>query len=86
MSAESSAGRLGRHDLDMVSLVFGALFTAAGLFYGLVEQGRSVPNGVGDLYLPGLLIVVGVLGLLGSVGGRRGRKPAEPVADDPDRY
>lgn len=86
MSAETSTGRVGRHDLDMVSLVFGALFTAAGLFYGLVDQGRNVPNGVGDLYLPGLLIVVGLLGLLGSVGRRRGRTPAEPVADDPGGY
>lgn len=86
MSAEPTADRLGRHDLDMVSLVFGALFTAAGLFYGLVDQGRNIPNGVSDLYLPGLLIVVGVLGLLGSVGRRRGRKPAEPVSDDPAGY
>lgn len=69
MSAEPTDRRSGRHDADVVSLVFGALFVAAAAFYGLVEQGR---DGGSDWYLPILLIVVGVLGLLASLrGGRR---------------
>ncbi len=80
MSAEPSARRVGRHDVDIVSLVFGALFTAAAALYGLVEQGRNVPGSVGDWYLPILLIVVGLIGLIGSVGRRPDRGPVEEAA------
>lgn len=71
MSAEPAYGRRGRHDVDVVSLVFGVLFVAAAAFYGLVDQGSDRAGSVGDWYLPILLILVGVLGLLASLRGRR---------------
>jgi len=69
--------RYGRHDADIVSLVFGVLFVAAAAFYGLVEQGRGAADNIDDWYLPVLLIGVGVLGLLASLKGRRA--PEEPA-------
>ncbi|MBA3524474.1 MAG: hypothetical protein H0T85_07985 [Geodermatophilaceae bacterium] len=76
MSAEPSIHRWGRHDADVVSLVFGALFVAAAAFYGLIEQGKDAGR-IGDWYLPILLIGVGALGLLASLKVRR--SPDEPA-------
>lgn len=57
-----------KHDTDVVSLVFGTLFVAAALLWGLADD-VQLPGG--DWYLPVLLIVVGAIGLLSSRTGRR---------------
>lgn len=55
-----------RHDTDVVSLVFGALFVGTALFWGLTDQGELPGQ---DWYLPVLLIVVGAVGLFSARGG-----------------
>ena len=62
---------LAKHDTDVVSLVFGTLFIAAALLWGLAED-VALPGR--DWYLPALLIVVGAVGLLSA---RTGRRPQE---------
>lgn len=54
---------LARHATDVVSLVFGTLFVAAALLWGVAED-VSLPGR--DWYLPVLLIVVGAVGLLSA--------------------
>lgn len=69
-----SAKRSARHDGDVVSLVFGTLFVAAALFWGLVDQDDLPGRG---WYLPVVLIAVGLIGLLGSLTRRRTPDPLD---------
>ena len=62
-----------RHDLDVVSLVFGVGAGGAGLVY-LVHQATGAS---GRWVWPVLLIVLGVVGLLASSG----RRPEDRVGD-----
>ncbi len=62
---------LAKHDTDVVSLVFGTLFVAAALLWGLAED-VALPGQ--DWYLPVLLILVGAVGLLSA---RTKRQPQQ---------
>ncbi|MBA2391082.1 MAG: hypothetical protein H0V67_12600 [Geodermatophilaceae bacterium] len=59
---------LARHDTDVVSLVFGTLFLAAALLWGLADDVQLPAQ---DWYLPVLLIVVGGVGLLSARTSRQ---------------
>ncbi len=70
-----------RHEVDVLSLVFGLFFVGAALIWGLAGDPGSALRG---WPLPVLLIAVGLAGLLSSLGGWRGRRsreaePAEPT-------
>ena len=62
-----------RHDLDVISLVFGVGAGGAGLVY-LVHQATGAS---GRWVWPILLIVLGVVGLLASSG----RRPEDRITD-----
>ncbi len=67
-----------KHDIDVVSLVFGTLFIAAALLWGLAD----------DVALPGrgwyLAVVLGVVGAAGLLGSRSRRdRDSDPVDTDP---
>jgi hypothetical protein len=73
-----------RHEVDVLSLVFGLLFVGAALIGGLAGDPGEALRG---WPLPVLLIAVGVAGLLTSLGGWRRRRPRD--ADDaagPDEH
>lgn len=61
-----------RHDTDVISLLFGTLFVAAALLWGLASD-VQLPGR--DWYLPVLLIVVGAVGLLSARTTRGDRNP-----------
>jgi hypothetical protein len=77
-----------RHELDVVSLVFGLFFVGVAATWGLTGSG-------GSWRLPVLLIVVGAVGLATSLLRRSGRDaqlahqdglepgPAEPFLPEP---
>jgi hypothetical protein len=58
-----------RHELDVVSLVFGLFFVGSALIWGLSDDPGDA---VGGWPLPTLLIVVGVAGLAASLFRHRG--------------
>lgn len=68
-----------RHDVDVVSLVFGLLFGAVVSWWGIAQ--------IGDLDIPlgwplaVALLVAGFVGLLGALP-RRSREQVPPAADD----
>jgi hypothetical protein len=68
-----------RHDVDVLSLVFGLFFVGAAAIWGLagdtVRAARGWP-------LPALLITVGVVGLLTALGSRRSRSEPSDTADE----
>jgi len=66
-----------RHDVDVLSLVFGLFFIGAAAIWGLA--GDTV-RAVHSWPLPALLITVGVAGLLTALGSRRSR--SEPSDTD----
>lgn len=69
-----------RHEVDVVSLVFGLLFVGAALIWGLAGDPGSALEG---WPLPVLLILVGVAGLIASVAGmRRRRDRSETLPED----
>ena len=68
-----------RHDVDVLSLVFGLLFIGAALMWGLPEDPGAVIEG---WPLPALLIAVGLAGLVTSLGGWR-RRRARTTESDP---
>jgi hypothetical protein len=73
-----------RHELDVVSLVFGLFLVGAAAIWGL----SAVPgHPVRGWALPVLLIAVGAVGLLTSLAARHARadEPADgtPVASPP---
>lgn len=63
-----------RHDTDVISLLFGTLFIAAALLWGLADD-VQLPGR--DWYLPVLLIMVGAVGLL-SARTSRGDRSEDP--------
>jgi len=70
-----------RHEVDVVSLVFGLFFVGAAAIGGLPGDATDAVRGG---RVPLLLIVVGLIGLLASLSTRRSRsQTAEPVADQP---
>ncbi len=65
-----------RHDLDVVSLMFGLLFAGLGGL-SLLHEGPGIPA---RWAAPALLIGVGVVGLVASgASARRRSKPTEPT-------
>jgi hypothetical protein len=76
-----------RHDLDLVSLVAGALFVFVAAAYLLAELSDHRVDG--EWVFPGLLVGLGVLGLVASLWGGRPRdvaqqEPSEEGAHGPD--
>lgn len=77
-----------RHELDVVSLVFGLFFVGVAAIWGLTSDPGHAIRG---WPLPVLLIAVGLVGLLSSLVGRRGRagsgteqpQPADPTPARP---
>jgi apolipoprotein N-acyltransferase len=68
-----------RHELDVVSLVFGLFFVGAAAVWGL----SSVPgHPVRGWALPVLLIAVGAVSLLTSLVARHART-GEPAEENP---
>jgi hypothetical protein len=63
-----------RHDLDVVSLVFGLFFVGLAALTGFTNQHLGRLGGWG---LPALLIGVGVVGLLASLPRQRFGRPAD---------
>ena len=59
-----------RHELDVLSLVFGLFFLGAAAIWGTTSDNSMLVRG---WPLPVLLIAVGVVGLLASVRSRRPR-------------
>jgi hypothetical protein len=57
-----------KHDTDVVSVIFGTLFVAAALLWGLADD-VQLPGR--DWYLPVLLIAVGAVGLLSARTSRQ---------------
>jgi hypothetical protein len=69
-----------RHDLDVVSLVFGLLFAAVAGWYGLAQIGNwNIPLG---WPLAVALLLAGVVGLLGALP--RKSRPQDPAATEDD--
>jgi hypothetical protein len=72
-----------RHDLDVLSLVFGLLFTAAAGWYFLSQLLNirvSLPNG--GWLVAGVLIVLGVLGVGASLRHNTDEPTPEESLDD----
>ena len=68
-----------RHELDVVSLVFGLFFIGAAVIWGVVhDRGGSG----GGWAMPALLIAVGAAGLLASLTGRRSGREQPPAAPE----
>lgn len=72
---------MGRHDLDVVSLMFGLLFTGLGVL-SLLQEGPGLPA---RWVAPALLIGVGVVGLVasGASARRRAMPPERPERPEP---
>ena len=69
-----------RHDMDVVSLVFGLFFVGAAVIWGLAG---SAGHEVRGWALPVLLIAVGLVGLLTSLTGRRPDRDEPAAVDEP---
>lgn len=61
-----------KHDTDVISLIFGTLFVAAALLWGLADDVQLPAR---DWYLPVLLIAVGAVGLLSTRTRPRNQEP-----------
>jgi hypothetical protein len=70
-----------RHDVDVLSLVFGLFFLGVAAIWGISTHAVHAVRG---WPLPALLIAVGVAGLLTAVTARRSRADsAESEQSDP---
>jgi uncharacterized membrane protein YbhN (UPF0104 family) len=67
-----------RHDVDILSLVFGLFFLGAAAIWGL---SHDAIRAAGGWPLPTLLITVGVVGLMTALVGR-GPRAARPAPDE----
>ncbi len=70
-----------RHDIDLVSLIFGIVFVAAAGWYFLARYLSiqiSLPNG--GWFIAGALIVLGLLGVAASL--RQNRDDHSSIEDD----
>jgi hypothetical protein len=59
-----------RHEVDVLSLVFGLFFLGAAAIWG---TSRDALHALRGWPLPALLIVVGVVGLVTAITARRGK-------------
>jgi hypothetical protein len=70
-----------RHEVDVLSLVFGLFFLGVAAIWGLSTHAVHALRG---WPLPALLIVVGIVGLATAIAARRSRADAaEPGRADP---
>jgi hypothetical protein len=67
-----------RHDIDLVSLVFGLIFVAVATWYFVVQYLSvhiNLPEG--GWFVAALLIILGVLGVAASLRQHREEPPPE---------
>jgi hypothetical protein len=72
-----------RHDVDVVSLIFGLIFVGAAGWYFVrryLDIGINVPNG--GWFVAGALIVLGLLGVGASL--RHNRDEPDSLSDGAD--
>lgn len=76
-----------RHETDALSLIFGLLFVAAALWWGVYQVFRTTELPI-TLAVAITLVVVGAVGLATAIPRRRGTAkpalepiPAEPIVD-----
>jgi hypothetical protein len=72
-----------RHDVDLVSLIFGLIFAGAAGWYFInryLDIGINAPNG--GWFVAAALIVLGLLGVGASL--RHNRDELESSSDTPD--
>jgi hypothetical protein len=64
---------MNRHDIDVVSLVFGLLFLGVSAMWSLVQFDVIGLPGL-EIAAPVLLVSIGLAGLVASLGRMRGKR------------